>query len=622
MDRIAMTDLSTVLRDAALAYAQRGWPVFPLIPGSKKPRTEHGFKDASTDPDQINQWWGKWPAANIGLQTGEVVTFDFDVKHGGQGIDTHNKLLAECGPVETLTSTTPSGGRHLLFQSPPDTAVGCRAGLLPGLDIRAHGGYVVLPPSVTEEGAYSWNNSLEPAPMPDPWKRVLLVNGKQKTAPSEPFDEQLVLDGISAGQRDDKIWRYSCLLAARGVPLEAAVQRVLMAAAACKPPFDPAVAVEKVFRAYRLYGPPEAGTESLAKQAFGKPASDEPGGFGLIRLDALIKNLTGTQYLIKPYLERDCVGTLFGDSDTYKSFICLDIGLHLATGIKYYGHKVNQCPVVYIAGEGHGGIGRRVLAWLNKHKRRPDEVPFYVSTVPAQFIEEAKAFDIAKVIKATCPENPGLIIIDTLSTNIGDGDESDNKDMSRLLSNVNLFIRAPTGACVIIVAHVGHSDKERERGAYCLRGNVDFRILTKRDGIPQDRRCSMFSLKTKDGPLFPPASFQAEVVTLPLVLDSEGEASTSIVIDSTEYVPAADVKKMPEKNEQCLAILEDLTQQAPGGKVKATAWFDECVRKKVVQGKDSNSRRAQFGRTKSQLKTAGRILVDASFVSLPCQEVI
>src|SRR5690606_8197139 len=56
---------------AALAYARQGWAVFPLKPGQKKPPlTTHGYKDATTDPEAIRAWWGKWPAANIGLACG------------------------------------------------------------------------------------------------------------------------------------------------------------------------------------------------------------------------------------------------------------------------------------------------------------------------------------------------------------------------------------------------------------------------------------------------------------------------------------------------------------------------------------------------------------------------
>ncbi len=372
-------------------------------------------------------------------------------------------------------------------------------------------------------------------------------------------------------------------------------------------------------------------SESEAKQIEARQAEET--GFQLIRLDELVENVTGTQYLIKPYLEKDCVGTLFGDSDTYKTFIALDIGLSLAAGIDYHRHKLHSCPVVYIAGEGHGGIGRRVLAWMISHNIKPGEIPFFASTVPAQLIEQGNAVEIVRVVKSACTEDPGLIIIDTLSTNIGDGDESDNKDMARLLNNVNLYLRSTTHACVLIVAHVGHGDKERERGAYCIRGNVDFRVLIKREGTPQERRCTMFSLKTKDGPLFPPTSFKAEIVTLPGVLDSEGEESTSLVLDSIEYVPQKDRKSLPEKSEQCLIVLQDLYQTAAtnlteSGRDPKTArvqnkdWQAECIRRKAIKGKSPASEKAQFQRIKRELRDGTLIQVDGVYVTpiLPAGE--
>ena len=355
------------------------------------------------------------------------------------------------------------------------------------------------------------------------------------------------------------------------------------------------------------------------------PQEDDEPRFGLIRLDALVEQLTGADYLIKPLFERNCIGTVYGESDAYKSFIMVDVALHLATGTPYHGHNVQQCPVVYIAGEGHGGLGRRVSAWLVSHCFDPKGVPFYLSTVPAELIEQGNALEIARIIECTCPQKPGLIVIDTLSTNIGDGDESDNRDISRLLANVNVFLRITTGACVAIVAHVGHADKERERGGYALRGNVDFRILVRRDGSPEDRRCSIHCRKTKDGPPFPPMAFQANVVALPGVFDSEGEQATSLVLHAVDYVPAAEGKALPEKTEQCLVILRDLHDQAAanlvaggyspdGARVESGAWFEECTRRAVIRGKNSNSQRSQFRRIKGHLKENGLIFTDKTFV--------
>src|SRR5688500_3317712 len=82
--------------DYALAYARRGWAVFPvhtIVHGAcsctkscgkqagKHPRTQHGHRDATTDPAIIRKWWTQWPDANIGIATGAVsdlTVWDFD----------------------------------------------------------------------------------------------------------------------------------------------------------------------------------------------------------------------------------------------------------------------------------------------------------------------------------------------------------------------------------------------------------------------------------------------------------------------------------------------------------------------------------------------------------------
>ena len=79
------------LKQAAIKYAKLGLAVFPLIPRDKKPLTQNGFKDATTDVNQINAWWDKTPDANIGIATGQrsgglvVVDMDVDKEEGKDG---------------------------------------------------------------------------------------------------------------------------------------------------------------------------------------------------------------------------------------------------------------------------------------------------------------------------------------------------------------------------------------------------------------------------------------------------------------------------------------------------------------------------------------------------------
>jgi hypothetical protein len=155
----------TRLLELALSYAARGWQVFPLKPGSKVPATPNGFKDATTWKHQIRNWWGlENPSYNIGIATGEksgIVVLDVDKKHGG--LETFDNALAPTCPP-TFTVQTGGGGIHLYFAHPGE-AVNNRAGLLPGIDIRGDGGYVVAAGSITD-GEYNIVGEGELAPMP------------------------------------------------------------------------------------------------------------------------------------------------------------------------------------------------------------------------------------------------------------------------------------------------------------------------------------------------------------------------------------------------------------------------------------------------------------------------
>ena len=146
------------LLKAALSYAGRAIPVFPCEPGGKRPLTYNGFWDATTNERHIKAWWGRWPAANIGVPTGErsgLLVLDVDPRDGGP-----QSLIAlerRNGPLpRTARARTGGAGVHVFFKYPAQKQVRNSAGWLgPGLDVRGEGGYVVVPPSRTQ-GPYEW----------------------------------------------------------------------------------------------------------------------------------------------------------------------------------------------------------------------------------------------------------------------------------------------------------------------------------------------------------------------------------------------------------------------------------------------------------------------------------
>jgi hypothetical protein len=155
----------------ALNCARRKFKVFPVhtpICGAcscgdpdcekigKHPRTKNGLNDATTDRTTIRAWWQKWPDANIGLACGNgFFVVDVDPRHGG--FESLAKLEDEHGSLPvTLTANSGGGGKHFFFRSNGNQIKG-RIGMLPGIDIKSAGGYVVAAPSLHASGKrYSW----------------------------------------------------------------------------------------------------------------------------------------------------------------------------------------------------------------------------------------------------------------------------------------------------------------------------------------------------------------------------------------------------------------------------------------------------------------------------------
>lgn len=126
-------------------------PVFPCVPGGKRPLTRHGFHDATNDPDQAEAWWRKNPNANIGVPTGAasgVVVVDVDVHDSVNGFVSFDRVH-RAGLVSgwQVLVTTPSGGMHAYYPATPDLEQPSWQAARAGIDFRGDGGYIVVPPS-------------------------------------------------------------------------------------------------------------------------------------------------------------------------------------------------------------------------------------------------------------------------------------------------------------------------------------------------------------------------------------------------------------------------------------------------------------------------------------------
>ena len=195
--------------DWALFYADHGWPVFPVNPLNKKPYGGHGFYDATLDKNQIRQMWRQHPDGMIAKPTGllsRTLVVDLDRKEGGaDGVATWAKLTAEKGgaPV-TLFSETPSTGQHHIFRHRYGLRCVPLNGIAPGVEIKADGGYIVLPPSLytgPNRRRYVWQNNIALAEPPDWLVALIEEHNNHGPDPSEspaPRDQSVPIERVVA----------------------------------------------------------------------------------------------------------------------------------------------------------------------------------------------------------------------------------------------------------------------------------------------------------------------------------------------------------------------------------------------------------------------------------------
>jgi len=214
----------TKMLDAALEYAKRGLAVFPLAEGTKIPCIQGGFKQATTDEEQIKLFWSVRPRCNIGVATGGmsnglvVIDVDLDNDKGEDGYITLKAWESEHGELpEGACATTPRGGMHLYFISDEPFSSSVNKAL--GIDVRAEGGFVVAPPSVREDGrSYEWDLYIEDYGIPRADENTKAFINKVQEDKLNGEKKFVLPDRIRDGERNDTLFRYACSLQAHSVP--------------------------------------------------------------------------------------------------------------------------------------------------------------------------------------------------------------------------------------------------------------------------------------------------------------------------------------------------------------------------------------------------------------------
>lgn len=207
----------TLFAEWAPRYTARGIHVFPILRGSKTPLTEHGFQDASIDPDQIALWGRQFPDANIGIYPGpsQLLVVDADLYKLG-GAEAWAKLVSEIPGLEnTLQLRTGGGGIHYFYKLPDGVTVGKTEGRLGiGIDTRSNDGYTILPPSVHESGnRYEWVNAGAEIAMA-PAELIARLQQAKRESNIPGTDGEKIVSG--KGLRQPFLWGRACGMRGNG----------------------------------------------------------------------------------------------------------------------------------------------------------------------------------------------------------------------------------------------------------------------------------------------------------------------------------------------------------------------------------------------------------------------
>lgn len=259
----------TKLGRSALWYANMlRWPIVPLCwvndaghcscgdpacrAAGKHPLIADWPRRATNDPATLARWWQKWPLANLGVALGDGhVVLDVDPRHGGDEALANLEATHEPLPP-TPTVLTGGGGTHYHFAAPPDTPT---VTLAPGLELKAAGAQVVLPPSRSAAGFYQWDAGAHIADLPlAPLPGWLLGLAHQvRRSPGQRSTELPPV--ITEGARNRWLASLAGTLRRRGCTESEilACLRVLNASR-CQPPLDERE-LAKIARSIARYAP-------------------------------------------------------------------------------------------------------------------------------------------------------------------------------------------------------------------------------------------------------------------------------------------------------------------------------------------------------------------------------
>lgn len=407
----------------ALHYVKIGWSVIPVAANKRPLLNWKQYQNQRASPEQVRAWWDKWPDANVGIVTGRVsnlVVIDIDDEEGLE-------LLKQKIPNifdSTLVCKTGGGGYHLYYRHPNRRKTipnGVR--VLPGVDVRADGGYVIAPPSLHASGnTYEWLGKANLGKVPKFLKRTLAGDTPNRL---EELDWGI---DIPEGGRDVELTRRAGKLFNADMPAKE-VFEILRGwnRKHCKPPL-PDSQVQKIVKSI-------AQRNQQEKQAAATTTSINE--FKTVRFtEALNKyGINEIDWVIENWLPYATIGMAVAPPGQFKTWLFLDLALSVSTGKWFLNrYSVEQTgPVLIIQQEDpFPMLFSRLGTIMNLGEPKLTSEEFEISIPPAPpddihwHPDRQLSFDdensIAGLQEAVHRIKPKLVLIDPLYSTTGTDD--------------------------------------------------------------------------------------------------------------------------------------------------------------------------------------------------------
>ncbi|MEQ3642828.1 MAG: helicase RepA family protein [Paracoccus sp. (in: a-proteobacteria)] len=333
-----------------------------------------------------------------------------------------------------------------------------------------------------------------------------------------------------------------------------------------------------------------------------------------------------SRYLVKGWLDRGAFSVIYGESNVGKTFFAMDLGLHVAAGANWHGHRVPTGdkfagPVLYVAAEGGSGINNRIEAMRRQYPDLMNQIEeagdFSLLAAPLDLCTSNDADYLIEAIRSGFPIMPSLIVVDTLARTMGNGDENMAKDMGLFVRNIDM-LREVTNAHVMVIHHSGKDASKGARGSGSLRAAADTEIeLTRSDDVVVAE-----ARKQRDMPC--EGVFAYRLKSVFLGTDDDGDKVTSAVVEQADIQKTDKRERVSGRVQVALNALHDAlrdkgrvirSSELPNVPVVELAeWQAYCDRVGLTDSDNADTKARTFRRHRDALMDKNRIRIFDNYV--------